>query len=302
MAACIGAPTHAADTFSLSATAADFGNYFPSYLANGYFSTLTGLRGTEGNLAYMVGFMDYADDDMSRPAAIPGWSEIDYSTGDSAAGHFWMNQVAVNPAQFADYSQALNMQEATLTTHYRYVDHNRSTRIKVTTFVSQASTHLAATQLAITPDFDGTVELSFALNLWAPHQPRLPLARLTGEEMQEAVAKKLAEEAKARQDKEDSEKQAVAAKEKEVSDAQEAAAKEAEAKEIAAKEAEAKAAVTDVSPPASADQPSETAGTASGEAKKTGTKKSSKRKNKQTTDKSSEIATDSTSEAKDSDA
>src|ERR1700761_732881 len=188
MAACIGAPTHAADTFSLSATAADFGNYFPSYLANGYFSTLTGLRGTEGNLAYMVGFMDYADDDMSRPAAIPGWSEIDYSTGDSAAGHFWMNQVAVNPAQFADYSQALNMQEATLTTHYRYVDHNRSTRIKVTTFVSQASTHLAATQLAITPDFDGTVDLLFALNLWAPHQPRLPLARLTGEEMQEAVA------------------------------------------------------------------------------------------------------------------
>jgi translation initiation factor 4G len=61
-------------------------------------------------------------------------------------------------------------------------------------------------------------------------------------EMQEAVAKKLAEEAKARQDKEDSEKQAIAAKEKEVSDAQEAAAKEAEAKEIAAKEAEAKAA------------------------------------------------------------
>jgi protein-glucosylgalactosylhydroxylysine glucosidase len=184
----IGAAQAAADTFSLSATAADFGNYFPSYLANGYFSTLTGLRGTEGNLAYMVGFMDYAKDDMSRPAAIPGWSEIDYSTGDSAAGHFWMNQVAVNAAQFADYRQTLNMQEATLTTSYRYVDHGRSTQIKVTTLVSQASTHLAATQLAITPDFDGTVELSFALNLWAPHQPRLPLARLSGEEMQEAVA------------------------------------------------------------------------------------------------------------------
>jgi trehalose/maltose hydrolase-like predicted phosphorylase len=183
-----GAAQAAGDTFSLSATAADFGNYFPSYLANGYFSTLTGLRGTEGNLAYMVGFMDYAKDDMSRPAAIPGWSEIDYSTGDSAAGHFWMNQVAMNAAQFADYRQTLNMQEATLTTSYRYVDHGRSTQINVTTLVSQASNHLAATQLSITPDFDGTVELSFALNLWAPHQPRLPLARLSGEEMQEAVA------------------------------------------------------------------------------------------------------------------
>ena len=80
------------------------------------------------------------------------------------------------------------MREATLTTGYRYVDHNRSTQVKVVTFVSQASTHLAATQISLTPDFDGTVQLSFALNLWAPHQPRLPLAKLTGDEMQEAVA------------------------------------------------------------------------------------------------------------------
>ena len=176
------------DTFSLSASAQDFDSYFPSYLANGYFSTMTAPRGTEGNLAYMVAFMDYGKDDESRPAAIPGWSEIDYSTGDSAAGHFWMNQVPLNPALFRDYRQTLNMKEATLTTSYRYVDHQRSTQIKVTTFVSQASTHLAATQISLTPDFDGTVELSFALNLWAPHQPRLPLAKLTGEQMQEAVA------------------------------------------------------------------------------------------------------------------
>jgi protein-glucosylgalactosylhydroxylysine glucosidase len=175
-------------SFSLIASAADFDNYFPSYLANGYFSTITAQRGTEGNLAYMVALMDYAKDDISRPAAIPGWSEIDYSTGDSAAGHFWMNQVPLNPALFKDYSQILNMREATLTTSYRYIDHKRSTQIKVTTFVSQASPHLAATQISLTPDFDGTVQLSFALNLWAPYQPRLPLAKLTGEEMQEAVA------------------------------------------------------------------------------------------------------------------
>src|ERR1700691_1135820 len=85
-AAAMPAVGSADDTFSLSASAEDFGNYFPSYLANGYFSTMTAPRGTEGNLAYMVAFMDYAKDDESRPAAIPGWSEIDYSTGDSAAG------------------------------------------------------------------------------------------------------------------------------------------------------------------------------------------------------------------------
>src|SRR4029077_20673994 len=169
----------AEDTFSLSATSADLGGYFPSYLANGYFSTMTAPRGTEGNLAYMVAFMDYGKDDESRPAAIPGWSEIDYSTGDSAAGHFWMNQVPVIPALFQDYRQTLNMKEATLTTSYRYVDHRRSTAVKVVTFVNEAAPHLAATQISLTPDFDGTVELSFALNLWAPHQPRLPLAKLT---------------------------------------------------------------------------------------------------------------------------
>jgi protein-glucosylgalactosylhydroxylysine glucosidase len=175
-------------SFNLSASAADFDSYFPSYLANGYFSTMTAPRGTEGNLAYMVAFMDYGKDDIARPAAIPGWSEIDYSTGNSAAGHWWMNQVPMNPYLFKDYSQVLNLREATLTTSYRYVDHRRSTRIKVVTFVSEASTHLAATQISLTPDFDGTVELSFALNLWAPHQPRLPLAKLSGDQMQEAVA------------------------------------------------------------------------------------------------------------------
>ena len=174
--------------FDLSASAADFDSYFPSYLANGYFSTMTAPRGTEGNLAYMVAFMDYGKDDIARPAAIPGWSEIDYSTGNSAAGHWWMNQVPLNPQLFKDYSQVLNMREATLTTSYRYVDHAKSTRIRVVTFVSEASTHLAATQISLTPDFDGTVQLSFALNLWAPYQPRLPLATLTGDEMQEAVA------------------------------------------------------------------------------------------------------------------
>jgi trehalose/maltose hydrolase-like predicted phosphorylase len=175
-------------TFELEATAADFGQYFPSYLANGYFSSMTAPRGTEGNLAYMVAFMDHAKDDIARPAAIPGWTEIDYSTGDSPAGHFWMNQAPLTPAVFADYRQTLNLREAKLTTSYRYIDHGRNTRVEVVTFVSQSSPHVAASQISLTPDFDGTVQLSFALNLWAPYQPRLPLAVLSGDEMQESVA------------------------------------------------------------------------------------------------------------------
>ena len=185
----LSAPASATDPgFLLTATARDFSSYFPTQLGNGYFATLSGPRGTEGNLSYMVAFMDYAKGDISRPAAVPGWSGIDYSTGHSAAGHFWLNQVALDPLVFRDYRQVLDLHEGTLTTRYRYDDHGRATQVQVTSLVSQASPHLAATQLSITPEFDGQVELSFPLDLWAPHQPRFDLAELTGEQMQEAVA------------------------------------------------------------------------------------------------------------------
>jgi protein-glucosylgalactosylhydroxylysine glucosidase len=180
---------HATDaSFLLTATAKDLGNYFPGQLGNGFFSTLTSPRGTEGNLAYMIGFMDYAVGDVSRPAAIPGWTAIDYSTGLSHAGQFWLNQVDVDAAHFRDYRQVLDMYDGTLTTQYRYLDGAKATDVRVVTLVSQASPHLAANQLTIAPDFDGEVQLSFALDLWAPHQPRFALAKLDGPQVQEAVA------------------------------------------------------------------------------------------------------------------
>ena len=188
--ACGAAPARA-DTdpsFLLTATEKDFADYFPSYLANGYLSTMTGPRGTEGNLAYVVAFMDYAKEDISRPAAIAGWSGIDYSTGRTSAGEFWLNQSKLAPKAFADYRQTLNLYDATLTTGYRYTDDSqRSTDVRVTSFVSQAAPHLAATRIAITPDFTGTAQLAFWFTLWAPHQPRFPIRTMTGEEMLEAV-------------------------------------------------------------------------------------------------------------------
>ena len=176
-------------SFLLTATSQDLPAYFPTYLANGYLSTLTAPRGTESNLSYLVALMDYAKEDIARPAAIPGWSGINYSTGPSTAGQFWLNEVKVGPKAFSDYRQTLNMYEGTLATSYRYTDASaRSTDIKVLTFVSQASPHLATTQISITPDFSGTVQLEFPFSLWAPHQPRFPIRTMTGEEMLAAVA------------------------------------------------------------------------------------------------------------------
>jgi len=127
--------------------------------------------------------MDYANGDVSRPAAVPGWTEIDYRAGSS-----WLNQAEVTPTRFQHYRQVLDMYDGTLTTRYRYIDGPKVTDVNVTTLVSQASPHLAATQLSITPDFDGDVELSFAFNLWAPHQPRFALAELDGDQLMEALA------------------------------------------------------------------------------------------------------------------
>ncbi len=176
-------------SFVLSTTSTAVDSYFPSYLANGYLSTMTGARGTESNLAYLVAFMDYTKEDIARPAAIPGWSGIDYSTGKSSAGEFWLNNVKLGPQAFAGYRQTLDMYEGTLTTSYRYTDDSKkSTDVRVVTFASQAAPHLAAARLSITPAFTGTVQLQFWFTLWAPHQPRFPIRTMNGEEMQAAVA------------------------------------------------------------------------------------------------------------------
>jgi trehalose/maltose hydrolase-like predicted phosphorylase len=176
-------------SFLLTATSRDFAAYFPTYLANGYLSTMTGPRGTESNLAYLVAFMDYTREDIARPAAIPGWSGIDYSTGQSSAGEFWLNSVKLDAKSFSDYRQTLNMRDGTLTTSYRYIDDSkRSTGVRVITFASEASPHLAATQLAITPAFTGVVQVELWFTLWAPHQPRFPIRTMTGDQMLEALS------------------------------------------------------------------------------------------------------------------
>lgn len=174
-------------SFVLTAGPQDLAQYFPAYLANGYLSTLSGPRGTEGTPSYMVAFMDYTAGDISRPAQLPGWNELDYSTGPTPTGQRWLNGAPLGEARFGDYRQTLNLQEATLETSYVYRDGGRQTGIRIRTFISQAAPHLAATELSITPDFSGSVELSFALNLWAEHAPRLPLGQLTGSQMEERV-------------------------------------------------------------------------------------------------------------------
>ncbi len=169
-------------SFLLTGTAKNFGSYFPSYLANGYFSVMTSPRGTEPTRSYMVALMDYAKGDTSRPAAIPGWNEIDYNPGGG-----WLNSTRLDPKIFAGYTQTLDMHDATLTTRYRFDYAHKATDVQVTSFVSQADPHLAAIRFTITPRFSGDVQLTFPIRLWSAYQPRFPIATMTGAQMIAAV-------------------------------------------------------------------------------------------------------------------
>ncbi|MBV8910967.1 MAG: glycoside hydrolase family 65 protein, partial [Gammaproteobacteria bacterium] len=175
-------------SFRLSASIADLPGYFPGYLGNGYISTFTAPRGLEPTRAYLVAFMDYTAGDMSRPAAIPGWSGMDFNPGAPGSRHEWVNKAPLDERHFKEYRQTLDLHAATLTTAYRYVDRGLETAVEITTLVSEAQPHLLATRLRLTPDYDGTVQLSFPFMLWAQHAPRFPLGEMSGPEMEEAVA------------------------------------------------------------------------------------------------------------------
>lgn len=171
------------ESFQLTATQKDFQLYFPTYLANGHFSTQTSLRGTDPTLAYMAGLMDYTAEDVSRPAAIASWTEIDYSDGKS-----WLNQSAVTPEAFQQYRQTLDMHLGTLSTRYNWLNGDRATQVSITTFVSEKRTHEGATRLQVTPGFSGEVRLRFTLRPWPAFPNRLSMAKLTLPEIKRVIA------------------------------------------------------------------------------------------------------------------
>src|SRR5882762_7660991 len=98
-----GLPRPVADTFTLTATQVNFAQYYPTYLANGYWSMASSLLGTSPTVAHMAGIMDYEADDVSRPAAIPNWNEIDYFDGGA-----WLNGSTVGAHTHTGYDQTLD--------------------------------------------------------------------------------------------------------------------------------------------------------------------------------------------------
>jgi trehalose/maltose hydrolase-like predicted phosphorylase len=175
-------PESAMDSFKLTATDRNFENYYPTYLANGYWSMASSLSGTGPTPAQMAGVMDYTAADVSRPAAIPSWNEIDYYDGAQ-----WLNAGAVSGWTHADYRQTLDMRDGLLHTRYQWRSSAHRTDVSVTSFVSMSDPHLAVVSLQLTPRFSGAVRLRFTLRSPPPPQ-RLRLAEMSAAEFNAASA------------------------------------------------------------------------------------------------------------------
>jgi len=174
--------------FELTATQKDFGLYYPSYLANGFFTTNTSLRGNDATISYMVGVVDYTPGDTPRPAALPSWAEMDYFDGSA-----WLNATPVTSDSFRDYRQTLQMYDGALNTQYVFASGAHATRVAVTTFVSEDKAHVGVTSLSVTPDFTGTVRLRFTLRPHAPPAHRFLLQQVPAGDLRKAEAESEAE-------------------------------------------------------------------------------------------------------------
>jgi hypothetical protein len=170
------------ESFILTATDSSFSRYVPAYLANGFWSADSSLLGTSATMAQMAGVMDYHADDVSRPAAVPSWNEIDYFDGTA-----WLNAGGAGAATHTRYRQTLNMRDGLLDTRYRWHTVAHATDVSVTSFVSQSSPHLAVVSLTLAPQFSGPVHLRFTLRN-PPEAQRLPLARMSAAEFAAAAA------------------------------------------------------------------------------------------------------------------
>jgi trehalose/maltose hydrolase-like predicted phosphorylase len=180
----------ARSTFRLTARSRALERYVPTFLANGCFSTASSPRGTDGVLTLIAGLMDRTPGDVSRPAAVPSWAEIDCLNGAA-----WLSETPVTPAAFHDYEQTLDMYDGVLTTSYVWAAGPNPMRVAVTTFVSQAAFHLATTRLTLTPQSTGIVRLRFSLRPGPAPVQRLPLSRLSWVELKDVLARSNATQA-----------------------------------------------------------------------------------------------------------
>ena len=177
------AAASAADTYLFNAGIDDLASYYPTYLANGYFSLASTPLGSDPATSLMAGRMDESGQDVARPAAVPSWNTIDYYDG-----RHWLNESRPTAVTHLDYHQTLDLKHASLSTRYSWRMDRRITDVEVTERISEKDANLAAISLAIRPHFTGAVKLRFTFDPErAPR--RFALAKMDAEQFADAARK-----------------------------------------------------------------------------------------------------------------
>ncbi|MHB1686116.1 MAG: glycoside hydrolase family 65 protein [Ignavibacteriaceae bacterium] len=130
-------------------------NYTPTYLGNGCLSLSSTPLGCDAAESFMAGVYDEAKGDVSRIAALPEWNEINIKIGNE-----WLND---SPKDFSikDYTQRIDMSSGVLTTSYLISNQNKSTEIKIESFVCRDKNNIAAIKFEVKPYFNGDIEIKF---------------------------------------------------------------------------------------------------------------------------------------------
>jgi trehalose/maltose hydrolase-like predicted phosphorylase len=149
-----------------------FQPYFSSFLGNGYLSIATSPTGTHGEQSYLAGVYDEGKGDIPRIACLPDWNEMDVFDGSR-----WLNAIPHDSLSLRNFSQTLDMYDATLSSAFRWVSEKNTIHVGVQEFVSYNERDCAVVRLTIRPESAGRLSVSFPLEAWPP-PVRMKLAEL----------------------------------------------------------------------------------------------------------------------------
>jgi protein-glucosylgalactosylhydroxylysine glucosidase len=169
-------------------TTEDPGRAPSPFLGNGRFSLVIPPLGFGPSLSFRAGLYEHGPGDVPRIVALPTWNGVAIADGtawlkaqlppdSSVHGDGWLEPLPPAVGSLRGYRQVLDMQTGTAQTSYEWVHHDRRTAVAVESFVSRASSGIAATRLQFTPRQRGRMRVRFAIAARA-HPRRLALNRI----------------------------------------------------------------------------------------------------------------------------
>ena len=128
------------------------------FIGNGRIGVVIPPLGIGVAHSYHAGLYEHGPGDVPRIVAVPAWHAIE-----AFDGREWIEARPASDSSVRSYRQAVDMRSGTARTAFDWVNSGTRTAVRVETFVSRATPHLAAIQLALTPQQPGRLRVRFGL-------------------------------------------------------------------------------------------------------------------------------------------